>query len=160
MKLKVLPLDAESFAPYGDVIETAGRDFFHINNGLVERYHALGKADILKQDQALISINRAEPLPEPLMINVLERHPLGSQAFFPLNGESFVMVVATGEQEPDPESIRAFITNGRQGVNYYRNVWHYPLFAWQTTTDFLTIDRGGNDNCDVATIATRELVFR
>lgn len=159
MKLQVLPLDAKSFAPYGDVIETAERDFFHINDGLVERYHALAQADILQQERALISINRAQPLPEPLVINVLERHPLGSQAFFPLNGEAFVMVVATGGHTPDPKSIRAFITNGRQGVNYHRNVWHYPLFAWKTATDFLTIDRGGSDNCDVAHIDACELIF-
>lgn len=41
MKLQVLPLSQEAFSAYGDVIETQQRDFFHINNGLVERYHDL-----------------------------------------------------------------------------------------------------------------------
>ena len=56
-------------------------------------------------------------------------------------------------------TLRAFITNGEQGVNYHRNVWHHPLFAWQRVTDFLTIDRGGSDNCDVESIPEQELCF-
>ena len=132
MKLQVLPLSQEAFSAYGDVIETQQRDFFHINNGLVERYHDLALVEILEQDRTLISINRAQPANLPLTIHELERHPLGTQAF---------------------------ITNGEQGVNYHRNVWHHPLFAWQRVTDFLTIDRGGSDNCDVESIPEQELCF-
>lgn len=61
MKLEVLPLDQKTFSAYGDVIETQERDFFHINNGLVERYHDLAKVEVLEQDRTLISINRAQP---------------------------------------------------------------------------------------------------
>lgn len=136
MKLQVLPLSQEAFSAYGDVIETQQRDFFHINNGLVERYHDL-----------------------PLTIHELERHPLGTQAFIPMKGEVFVVVVALGDDKPDLSTLRAFITNGEQGVNYHRNVWHHPLFAWQRVTDFLTIDRGGSDNCDVESIPEQELCF-
>ncbi|AYB10087.1 ureidoglycolate lyase [Salmonella enterica] len=132
MKLEVLPLDQKTFSAYGDVIETQERDFFHINNGLVERYHDLAKVEVLEQDRTLISINRAQPAAMPIVVHELERHPLGTQAF---------------------------ISNGRQGVNYHRNVWHHPLFAWQTVTDFLTVDRGGSDNCDVESIPTHELCF-
>ncbi|MDH8302685.1 ureidoglycolate lyase, partial [Klebsiella pneumoniae] len=82
-----------------------------------------------------------------------------TQAFVPLRGEAFVVVVAAGGDEPDMNTLRAFISNGRQGVNYHRNVWHHPLFAWQTETDFLTVDRGGKDNCDVVKIPTVELSF-
>ena len=156
MKLQVLPLSQEAFSAYGDVIETQQRDFFHINNGLVERYHDLANVEILEQDRTLISINRAQPAVMPLVIHELERH---SQAFIPMKGEAFVVVVALGEDEPDLSTLRAFITNGDQGVNYHRNVWHHPLFAWQKVTDFLTVDRGGSDNCDVESIPTHELCF-
>ncbi|OON42222.1 ureidoglycolate hydrolase [Izhakiella australiensis] len=159
MKLKVLPLTREAFSPYGDVIETAGNDYFHINDGAVERYHDLAKVDILKQDRALISINRAQPATLPIVISLLERHPLGSQAFIPLNGEPFVVIVACGDSEPDPDTLRAFISNGQQGINYRRNVWHHPLFAWQKQTDFLTVDRAGQDNCEVMSIPGCELSF-
>ncbi|HFL4922125.1 TPA: ureidoglycolate lyase [Escherichia coli] len=159
MKLQVLPLSQEAFSAYGDVIETQQRDFFHINNGLVERYHDLALVEILEQDRTLISINRAQPANLPLTIHELERHPLGTQAFIPMKGEVFVVVVALGDDKPDLSTLRAFITNGEQGVNYHRNVWHHPLFAWQRVTGFLTIDRGGSDNCDVESIPEQELCF-
>lgn len=159
MKLEVLPLTRDAFRPYGDVIETEGQDFFHINDGKVQRFHDLAMVETLQQDRTLISINRAQPAALPIIVTELERHPLGTQAFVPLRGEAFVVVVAAGGDEPDMNTLRAFISNGRQGVNYHRNVWHHPLFAWQTETDFLTVDRGGKDNCDVVKIPTVELSF-
>ncbi|POP46853.1 ureidoglycolate lyase [Superficieibacter electus] len=159
MKLQVLPLSQHAFQAYGDVITTRDRDFFHINGGKVERYHDLAKVEILEQDRTLISINRAQPAALPIVVTELERHPLGTQAFIPMNGEKFVVVVALGNDAPDLSTLRAFITDGQQGVNYHRNVWHHPLFAWQTITNFLTVDRGGSDNCDVLNIAAHELCF-
>lgn len=137
MKLQVLPLSQEAFSAYGDVIETQQRDFFHINNGTVERYHDLALVEILEQDRTLISINRAQPANLPLTIHELERHPLGTQAFIPMKGEVFVVVVALGDDKPDLSTLRAFITNGEQGVNYHRNVWHHPLFARAARHRFL-----------------------
>lgn len=106
-----------------------------------------------------LSALTAQPANLPLTIHELERHPLGTQAFIPMKGEVFVVVVALGDDKPDLSTLRAFITNGEQGVNYHRNVWHHPLFAWQRVTDFLTIDRGGSDNCDVESIPEQELCF-
>lgn len=159
MKLQVQPLSQQAFQAYGDVIATEDRDFFHINGGKVERYHDLAKVEILEQDRTLISINRAQPAALPIVVTELERHPLGTQAFIPMNGEQFVIVVALGDDTPDLSTLRAFMANGQQGVNYHRNVWHHPLFAWQTVTNFLTVDRGGSDNCDVLKIAAHELCF-
>ena len=65
-----------------------------------------------------------------------------------MKGEVFVVVVALGDDKPDLSTLRAFITNGEQGMNYHRNVWHHPLFAG-ARHHFLTIDCGGSDNCDV-----------
>lgn len=159
MKLEVLPLSREAFRPYGDVIETDGQDFFHINEGKVQRFHDLALVEVLEQPRTLISINKAQPAALPIIVTELERHPLGTQAFIPLGGEAFVVVVALGGDTPDETTLRAFISNGKQGVNYHRNVWHHPLFAWQSVTDFLTVDRGGKDNCDVAKVGPKELHF-
>lgn len=150
MELPVYPLTQAAFAAYGDVIETTGRDFFHINDGKVERYHDLTKVEILEQERTLVSINRAQPAALPVVVSVLEKHPLGSQAFVPMQGERFIVIVAGGGDQPDLATLKAFITNGQQGVNYHRNVWHHPLFAFGTTTNFLTVDRGGADNCDIS----------
>ncbi|AJJ18538.1 MULTISPECIES: ureidoglycolate lyase [Yersinia] len=149
MELRLEQLTAEAFAPYGDVIQVEGNDFFHINNGKTERYHDLAKVEVTDGRRVLVSINRSQPCEMPLIFSVLEKHPLSSQAFIPMNGERFITIVALGGDEIPLNSLRAFITNGRQGVSYHCNVWHHPLFAYEKVTDFLTIDRGGADNCIV-----------
>ncbi|STG53407.1 ureidoglycolate hydrolase [Escherichia coli] len=83
MKLQVLPLSQEAFSAYGDVIETQQRDFFHINNGLVERYHDLALVEILEQDRTLISINRAQPANLPLTIHETRTSSAGHSGLYP-----------------------------------------------------------------------------
>lgn len=149
-ELSISPLDAESFRPFGDVIETAGHDWFPINNGLTQRFHDLAELQAEGTDARLImSIFRAQPLDLPLKISMLERHPHGSQAFMPLNRECFLVVVAPVAETPGIDDVRAFITDGSQGVNYHKGVWHHPVIAIDRETDFLIIDRSGEEaNCD------------
>jgi len=149
-KLKIEPLSKEAFAPFGDVIETEGSDYFMINNGSTRRYHRLATVETAQpEDQAIISIFSAEAQEMPLTVRMLERHPLGSQAFIPLLGNPFLVVVAPAGDELDPESVRAFLTNGRQGVNYHRGVWHHPVLTVEKRDDFLVVDRSGSGpNCD------------
>jgi len=148
--LTIEPLSKEAFAPFGEVIETEGSDFFPINNGTTRRYHRLATVETATpEDRAIISIFRARALPRPLPIAMLERHPLGSQAFVPLRGRPFLIVVAPPGAAPAPEQVRAFLGDGRQGVNYHRGVWHHPLLVIADEDDFLVIDRAGpGENCD------------
>jgi ureidoglycolate lyase len=48
----------------------------------------------------------------------------------------------------DPSSVRAFVTNGRQGVNYHRGTWHHPLIAVGDFSEFLVVDRAG-ESCNL-----------
>lgn len=148
--LIIEPLTKEAFAPFGDVIETDGSDHFMINNGSTQRFHRLAEVQTATpDDKAIISIFRAEALQMPLIISMLERHPQGSQAFVPLLGNPFLIVVAPIGDEPDSELTRAFVTNGRQGVNYHRGVWHHPVLTIEKRDDFLVVDRSGaGNNCD------------
>lgn len=117
MKLEVLPLDQKTFSAYGDVIETQERDFFHINNGLVERYHDLAKVEVLEQDRTLISINRAQPAAMPIVVHELERHPLGTQAFVPMNGEALSLLSRSAMINPiSPRCGRLLATDGRASI--------------------------------------------
>jgi ureidoglycolate lyase len=85
----------------------------------------------------------------PRVIKMLERHPLGSQAFIPLLGHPFLVVVAPAGDEPVPGAVRAFRSNGRQGVNYHRGVWHHPVLTIEKRDEFLVVDRSGSgNNCD------------
>lgn len=137
-------LTPETFAPFGDVIETAGREPRVINEGWTERYHDLAKVETPEGGHTLINIFRAKPRPLPITVTFMERHPLGSQAFMPLEPVPFLVLVA---DDPNQfESYRFFITNGQQGVNYRRNVWHHYCLAIERTTEFLVVDRGGPGN--------------
>ncbi|APQ10756.1 ureidoglycolate hydrolase [Pseudomonas oryzihabitans] len=149
-QLVIEPLTAEGFAPFGDVIETEGRDWFPINNGSTQRFHALARVETGPADgAAIISIFRARRLEYPLTITMLERHPHGSQAFVPLRGEPFLVVVAPPAAQPDAQAIRVFRTDGRQGINYHAGVWHHPVLALRDEDDFLIVDRSGElPNCD------------
>ncbi|AIW15676.1 ureidoglycolate lyase [Vibrio tubiashii] len=149
-RLTIEPLTKQAFAEFGDVIEVDNSDYFMINNGSTRRYHKLASTDVQEQGgEAIISIFQAMPLSYPLTIKMLERHPLGSQAFVPLLGQPYLIVVAPKGDQPSLKSCRAFLSNGRQGVNYHKGVWHHPVLALTDQDQFLIVDRGGEGhNCD------------
>jgi ureidoglycolate lyase len=138
------PLTRAAFAPFGEVIETAGAEAIPINEGTTVRFNDLARID-LDGRRPLLSIFRGQPRPLPLAIRLMERHPLGTQAFVPLQRRDYLVVVAEGAGAPGPASLRAFRARGDQGVNYARNVWHHPLLVLEPDSDFLVIDRGGWD---------------
>jgi len=142
--LRVAPLTRAAFAPFGDVIEADGAERFEINNGSTTRFHDLARVDVAAEGgHALVNIFRARPLPMPLTIAMMEKHPLGSQAFVPLEPAPFLVVVAPLGDAVAPADLRAFLARGGQGVNYALGVWHHPVIALGRQTDFLVIDRGG-----------------
>ncbi|GAB2463506.1 ureidoglycolate lyase [Comamonas humi] len=153
-RLRVQPLTAQAFADFGEVIDSAGHAPIPINNGMTERYHALARVDTGgAEGHALINLFHALPYALPLLLKEMERHPLGSQAFVPLEAQPFIVVVAPVGESVEPGDLRAFITDGRQGVNYRRGVWHHSLIALEAPARFLVVDRGGpGDNCDVLPI--------
>ncbi len=142
--LVVEPLTREAFAPFGDVIAADdAAKHYPINEGTTERYHDLANVDVGEPSEggrALISIFRAQPRTLPFAVSMLERHPLGSQAFVPLTQLPYLVVVAPAE---DPTAMRAFLATDGVGVNYARGIWHHPLLALRERCDFLVVDRGG-----------------
>ena len=146
-RLTIEPLTKMAFAPFGDVIEAVGAERRLINEGTTERYHALAHADASDQGgHAIISLFRANRRPFPFAVRMLERHPLGSQAFYPLSPDDWLVVVGLGQEQPDPASIRCFRATAEQGVCYARNTWHHPVLILQPLQRFLVIDREGPGN--------------
>jgi ureidoglycolate lyase len=163
--LRPEPLTAAAFAPFGDVIEIAGRPSRSINEGTCERFDDLAEVDVLEQSgKPLISIFQSQARTLPLPVRILERHPLSSQAIIPLDGLPFLVIVAAsagapGADVPPASAIRAFRASGAQGVNYRRNTWHHALIALQRTCHFLVVDRGGpGENCDEVAVADAVVV--
>ncbi len=149
--LTIEPLTREAFAPFGDVIQADDSvRHFTINEGNTERYHDLARIDPGEDGRAIVSIFRGLPRTLPFTVTMMERHPKASQAFIPLNGRPYLVVVAKPDATPTVADLRVFLCNGDQGVNYARGVWHHPLLALGEVSDFLIIDRAGpGENCDV-----------
>jgi len=145
--LVIEPLTRANFAPFGDVIEMADAQHYPINQGFAERFHDLARIDTGTHDgETIISLFRGKPRPRPIEIGFVERHPLGSQAFYPLQDRDWLIVVAEPDARPSIGTLRAFRATGRQGINYARNVWHYPLLVLEREGDFLIVDRKGPGN--------------
>ncbi len=144
------PLTQAAFQPFGDVIDTAGVDPMEINDGTTERFHDLAEIDTEDGNgRTLVNIFRGQPRPRPIALRMVERHPLGSQAFYPLHDRPWLVVVAPPGDTVKLTSLRAFRATGTQGVNYRKGVWHHPLLVLHPDHDFLVIDRGGpGENCD------------
>jgi len=144
--LSLEPVTKKAFASFGDVIETQGSPSFDINHGTTTRFHDLARVQLLGDNpRPLVSIARCQEFHLPIEVNMLERHPLGSQAFIPLVNHSFLVVVAE-DNNGIPQNLRAYKFNGNQGVNYHANTWHFTLIAFDGIADFLIVDRGGEGN--------------
>jgi len=147
--LMIRPLTGEAFAPFGTVIEADPATMRHINGGTTERYHALAEAEATGEDaKVIMNLFRGSPRIFPYAIDMMERHPFGSQSFSPLDDRPWLVVVAEDEGGR-PGRPQVFRAGGRQGVNYRRNVWHHPLIAVGAVSDFLVVDRlGGGVNLE------------
>jgi len=143
--LRPVPLTSEAFRPFGDVIAMEGSAHYTINQGFTERFNDLCFVDVGTEGGATnVSLFLGQPRPAPVEIKLMERHPLGAQAFIPLQDRPWLVLVA-GDVH-DHSSYRAFTATGRQGVNYARNVWHHPLLVLDADSRFLIIDRKGPGN--------------
>lgn len=144
-KISPVALTREAFRPFGDVIEMEGAAHFTINQGFTERFNDLCFMDVEAEGGSTnVSLFLGQPRPSPIAIRLMERHPLGAQAFIPLQDRPWLVLVA--EDVHDFDSYRAFTCSGRQGVNYARNVWHHPLLVLDADSRFLIIDRKGPGN--------------
>ncbi len=144
IEIVIEPLARDAYAPFGQVIETEGAHHYPINGGMTERFHDLARVELGGvHPRPLISIARGQPYALPLTLKMVERHPLGSQAFFPLSPLPFLSIVAPDEGGK-PGRPRAFLAGTGQGVNMAMNTWHAVLTPLGEVSDFLIIDRGGD----------------
>ena len=137
------PLTDEAFAPFGDVLHAAGAPDKMINQGLCGRHHDRARMDFGADGRAGISIFNAEKRTLPYTLDLVERHPDGSQAFIPMSLEPFLVIVAE-DDGGRPTNIQAFITAPGQGINLLRNTWHGVLTPLSAPGLFAVIDRIGD----------------
>jgi ureidoglycolate lyase len=143
-------LTRENFAPFGDVVETSEERTAEMNAERFERFDDLCSLDMAGDGRPAVSIARCRDATSlPYAVDMVERHPLGSQAFIPLARSRMIVVVAPAGESVGARDLRAFVTNGRQGINYHRGTWHMPLIAFEEGQEFLIIDRAADQpNCE------------
>lgn len=140
--IRLQPLTADAFAPFGDVLDAGGAPDKIINQGLCGRFHDRARLDFGPDGRAGISIFNAEPRALPYLLELVERHPEGSQAFLPLHQHPFLVIVAPDEGGR-PGWPLAFLTDGAQGINLHRGSWHGVLTPLAAPGLFAVVDRIG-----------------
>tara|TARA_R110002074_G_scaffold3594_14_gene18790 strand:- start:112 stop:597 length:486 start_codon:yes stop_codon:yes gene_type:complete len=141
-RIKTEPLTAEAFAPYGDLLEASGTPDKIINQGKCGRFHDRARLDF-SDGQAGISIFQGQKETLPLALELVERHPQGSQAFVPMSADAFLVVVAA-DADGVPIDPRAFVTAPGQAINFHRGTWHGVLTPLSEPGLFAVIDRIGD----------------
>lgn len=142
MTIQARPLTAEAFRPFGDVLEAVGDPDKLINQGFCGRWHDRAAMDFGSDGRAGISIFKAEPRALPYQLDLLERHPEGSQAFVPMSLTEWLVIVAD-DVGGKPDLIKAFIAAPGQGINLHRGTWHGVLTPLAAPGLFAVIDRIG-----------------
>jgi ureidoglycolate lyase len=141
--LRAQALTRDAFRPFGDVIQADGADSYKINRGSTLRIHDLCKVQAKHRGRILVSFFQAlDTVSLPYTPALLECHPLGSQAFILQGDARFLVLVAPAANTPDLDKLQAFVTDGKQGVNYAPGVWHLPLASFSLAT-YVVVDRGG-----------------
>ncbi|MFT6657237.1 ureidoglycolate lyase [Maritalea sp.] len=142
-RIEIIPLTEELFAPFGEVIDLNKAENYPINNGMCTRFNDLATIELGGKDaRPLVNVFRGKPYDLPLHLKMVERHPLGSQAFIPMTKRPFLVIVAP-DTDGVPGKPLAFLTKPGHGVNIGQNVWHGVLTPLGEQSDFVVIDRGG-----------------
>ena len=161
LTLTPIPLTSEAFSAYGEVVQPdSARNTFTMNFGLASRYYDLADVDITdKKGATCISLVHSHAIQLPFEAKIMEYHPHGSQLFYPLCQSPFLILVAPPATILDETKMELFISNGKQGVNYHKNVWHHYLMPLEDDSEFLVVDRKADDeNCVMVDLKSRVII--
>ena len=155
------PISKENFSKFGDVISTKDINSIDINNGYAKRYDNIANLNTSKDNgETTISIFSALKRQFPMKIDMMEKHPLGSQAFIPIKETTFLCLVAPQGDKPDLNQIESFIVPSGIGINYNPGIWHFPLISTEDM-NFLVVDRKGvGDNLVIEDLKNEKIILK
>ena len=163
MTITITPkkITKENFAQFGELITTDNIKPLSINEGYAKRFDGIAKLDTTKDNgETTISIFSALKRTFPMKINMMEQHPLGSQAFIPMKETTFLSFVAPNSEKPDLDKIEAFIIPPGLGINYKTGTWHFPLISTEDM-NFLVVDRkGSGDNLKIQKFEENQVILK
>ena len=159
--IKPIPMTKENFSKFGDMISTENIKPIEINNGYANRFDDIAKIDTANNNgETTISIFSALKRSFPMKIDMMEKHPLGSQAFIPMKETTFLTLVAPEGEKLEIDKIESFIVPKGKGVNYKTGVWHFPLISTEDM-DFLVVDRkGSGENLIIENLNREEILLK
>ena len=153
------PITKENFSKYGDVITTKDIKPLEINDGYAKRFDGIANLDTsIDGGETTICIFSALKRSFPMKIDMMEKHPLGSQAFIPMQETTFLVLVAPKGGTPNIDEIESFIVPPHIGVNYNPDIWHFPLISTEDM-NFLVVDRKGSGDNLVLEDLNKEEIF-
>ena len=154
------PITKENFSKFGDMITKANIKPIEINDGYAKRFDGIANLNTTKDNgETTICIFSALKRSFPMKIDMMEKHPLGSQAFVPMKETTFLVFVAPEGGKPNLREAEAFIVPPGIGVNYNPGTWHFPLIATEDM-NFLVVDRkGSGDNLVIENLNKEEVVL-
>jgi len=155
------PITKENFSKFGDMITTDDIKPLEINNGYAKRFDGIANLDTSKDNgETTICIFSALKRSFPMKIDMMEKHPLGSQAFIPMKETTFLVFVAPEDNKLDLKKVESFIVPPGIGVNYNPGIWHFPLISTENM-NFLVVDRkGSGDNLVIENLDKEEIVLK
>ena len=163
MTITITPkkITKENFAKFGELISTSDISPISINNGYAKRFDGIANLDTSKNNgETTISIFSALKRTFPMNIDMMEQHPLGSQAFIPMKETTFLSFVAPNADKPDLNKIEAFVIPPGIGINYKTGTWHFPLISTEDM-NFLVVDRkGSGDNLKVQKLEKNQVILK
>ena len=141
--IKAKKITKKNFSKFGQLIDTSKKNPININDGYAKRFDNLINVDASKnKGKAIVSIFKAKKRRFPMKIDMMEKHPLGSQAFIPMKETTFLCFVSPPGDKPNLNQLESFIIPKGLGVNYKPGVWHFPLISTEDM-NFLVVDREG-----------------
>ena len=158
--IKPTEITRENFALYGDLISSDAIKPMDINEGYAKRFNNLAKINTSKdKGETIVSIFSALKRSFPMKIDMMEKHPLGSQAFVTMKETIFLSFVAPPGDAPEINKIQSFIIPPKMGINYKPGIWHFPLISTEDT-NFLVIDRkGSGENLTIHKFENQEIIL-
>jgi len=162
MEISIKPkiISEENFSVFGNIITSKNLKSIEINNGYAKRYDDVLNLDTLKENgETSVSIFSALKRNFPMKIDMMEKHPLGSQAFMPMKETTFLVFVAPEGDKLNIDKMESFIVPPGIGVNYKPGTWHFPLISTEDM-NFLVIDRKGpGDNLVIKNLDKENIIL-
>ena len=136
--LTATTINSDAIAGLAELIDASDTPDKLINQGRCGRFHDRATLDV--DGRVGVSVFQSTSFSLPFKMEMMERHPLGSQAFLPMQEGEYLVVLAE-DKDGAPVAPRAFIAGPGQGVNIGRNVWHGVLCPLSDPGLFMVVDR-------------------